>query len=175
MTLLRKADVAVVADVRKMPRSRKNPQFNQETLQQALASFEIVYEHMAALGGLRPMARGSSDYANDFWTNQSFRNYADYALTEPFKAAIEHLLAEGRKRRCAVMCSEAVWWRCHRRIVADYLIAHGETVIHIMGEGRLQRAQLTAGAVIQPDATILYPARDNSRAPQQQASPRMSQ
>ncbi|MGH6888364.1 MAG: DUF488 family protein [Rhizomicrobium sp.] len=167
VTLLRKADVALVADIRKMPRSRKNPQFNKETLHEALASFQIFYEHMAVLGGLRPTAGGSSEHANDLWTNKSFRNYADYALTEPFKAGIGHLLDEGRKQRCTVMCSEAVWWRCHRRIVADYLIANGETVFHIMGEGHLQRAQLTTGAVIQPDASIVYPARKNSSVPEQ--------
>jgi uncharacterized protein (DUF488 family) len=167
VTLLREADVALVADIRKMPRSRNNPQFNKETLPEALAGFQIFYEHMAALGGLRGTAQGSPEHANDLWTNKSFRNYADYALTGPFKAGIDHLRDEGRRRRCAVMCSEAVWWRCHRRIVADYLIANGETVFHIMGEGRLQRAQLTTGAVIQPDATIAYPAPDNSRAPEQ--------
>jgi uncharacterized protein (DUF488 family) len=94
---------------------------------------------------------------NGFWANESFHNYADYALSEPFHAGLAHLLDAGRKRRCAIMCSEAVWWRCHRRIVADYLIAGGETVFHILGHGRLEPARLTPGAVIQPDGTIVYP------------------
>jgi len=135
VALLREADIALVADIRKMPRSRTNPQFNKETIPEALAGFQISYEHMATLGGLRGKTRALSRDANGFWTNKSFRNYADYALTELFQAGLEHLLAEGRKRRCTIMCSEAVWWRCHRRIVADYLIANGETVFHIMGEG----------------------------------------
>ena len=116
-----------------MPRSRANPQFNKDTLPTALAAFDISDEHMAALGGLRGKARTSSQNVNAFWTNESFHNYADYALTAQFKAGLEQLLNEGRKRRCTIMCSESVWWRCHRRIVADSLIASEERVIHIMG------------------------------------------
>jgi uncharacterized protein (DUF488 family) len=155
--LLRGADIALLADIRKMPRSRANPQFDGETLREALADLQIGYEHMAALGGLRGRTRAVPEGVNALWTNRSFRNYADYALTEPFQAGLAHLLAEGRERRCAIMCSEAVWWRCHRRIVADYLIANGRTVFHIMDEGRLEPARLTAGAVVQPDGTIVYP------------------
>lgn len=155
--LLREADIALVADIRKMPRSRTNPQFDQETLPAALEGLQISYEHMAALGGLRGKTRALSRDVNGFWANESFHNYADYALTEPFQAGLEHLLAEGRKRRCTIMCSEAVWWRCHRRIVADYLIANGKTVFHIMGQGRLEPARLTSGAVVQPRGTIAYP------------------
>jgi uncharacterized protein (DUF488 family) len=157
VALLREADVALVADIRKMPRSRANPQFNAETLSAALRDVQIGYEHMAALGGLRGRTREGPHGLNDLWENRSFRNYADYALSQPFRAGLEHLLAEGRARRTAMMCSEAVWWRCHRRIVADYLIAHGETVLHIMGEGRLDPAHLTPGAVIEPDGRVVYP------------------
>lgn len=155
--LLRGADIGLVADIRKMPRSRANPQFNEDALGEALAALQIGYEHIAALGGLRGRTRSVPTTANRLWTNRSFRNYADYALTEPFQAGLAHLIAAGRERRCAAMCSEAVWWRCHRRIVADYLIARGETVFHIMGEGRLEPARLTPGAVVQLDGTILYP------------------
>ena len=95
---------------------------------------------------------------NGFWTNTSFHNYADYALTAEFHEGLERLISEGQGKRSAIMCSEAVWWRCHRRIVSDYLIARGETVFHIMGEGRVERAQLTTGAVIEPDAAVVYPA-----------------
>jgi uncharacterized protein (DUF488 family) len=162
--LLRGAKIDLVADVRTVPRSRANPQFNKDALPDALAAFDISYEHMAALGGLRGKTRTSSQDVNDFWTNESFHNYADYALTAQFHAGLEHLLDEGRKRRCAIMCSEAVWWRCHRRIVADYLIACGEAVFHIMGQGRLQPARLTPGAVIQPGGTVVYPATHRSGA-----------
>jgi uncharacterized protein (DUF488 family) len=160
--LLRAAEIALVADIRTIPRSRANPQFNKDTLPGALADFDIAYEHMAALGGLRGKTRTSPQDVNGFWTNESFHNYADYALTAPFRAGLEHLLDEGHKRRCTVMCSEAVWWRCHRRIVADYLIAGGETVFHIMGVGRLEPARLTPGAVVQSDGTVVYPARSDA-------------
>ena len=95
---------------------------------------------------------------NGFWSNESFHNYADYALSPQFHAGLQHLRNEGRAQRCAMMCSEAVWWRCHRRIVADYLIAAGESVVHIMGEGRLEPARLTEGALVQGDGTVVYPA-----------------
>jgi uncharacterized protein (DUF488 family) len=90
--------------------------------------------------------------------NRNFHNYADHALTGAFQAGLAHLLGEGRERCCAVMCSEAVWWRCHRRIIADYLIAEDRSVFHIMSPGRLDPARLTMGAVIQTDGTIAYPA-----------------
>ncbi len=155
--LLTSAQVRLVADIRTLPRSRANPQFNKETLPGALAAFDICYEHMAALGGLRGKMRNASPSVNGFWTNDSFRNYADYALTGQFRAGLDHLLDEGRKRRCAIMCSEAVWWRCHRRIVADYLIARGQTVLHIMGEDRFEPAHLSSSAVVRPDGTVVYP------------------
>jgi uncharacterized protein (DUF488 family) len=155
--LLREADIALVADIRTIPRSRTNPQFNKDTLPGALAAFEIGYEHVAALGGRRGKTKTAPQSINGLWTNQSFHNYADYALSAPFRAGIETQIGEGHRRRCTVMCSEAVWWRCHRRILADYLIARGETVVHIMGQGRMEPARLTPGAVIQPDGTVLYP------------------
>lgn len=156
--MLTKADVSLVADVRKMPRSRANPQFNSDALADALAAFRISYEHMAALGGLRGKSGHVSADVNAWWTNDSFHNYADYALSEQFQAGLAHLIAEGRQRRCAIMCSEAVWWQCHRRIIADYLIAAGETVFHIMGRDRLEPAHLTPGAVVQSAGRIVYPA-----------------
>jgi uncharacterized protein (DUF488 family) len=155
--LLSRFDVDRVVDIRKVPRSRSNSQFNKETLPEALATFDISYEHAAALGGFRGKAQNLPRDLNGFWTNESFRNYADYALSAQFRAGLEHLLDQGHSRRCAIMCSEAVWWRCHRRIVADYLIASGETVFHIMGEGRLEPAHLAPGAVVQPAGTVIYP------------------
>ncbi len=158
VALLQQAEIELLADVRTIPKSRANPQFNKDTLPEALAPFGIAYEHMAPLGGLRGKARAAPPDLNGFWTNESFHNYADYAMTAPFHEGLARLIEEGRKRRTAIMCSEAVWWRCHRRIVADYLIAGGEPVFHIMGEGRLEPARLTEGAVIQPDGSVVYPA-----------------
>ncbi|MGY3530509.1 uncharacterized protein (DUF488 family) [Bradyrhizobium sp. USDA 4452] len=97
---------------------------------------------------------------NGFWSNESFHNYADYALSAQFHAALQQLRDEGHRQRCAIMCSEAVWWRCHRRIVADYLIASRETVVHIMGKGRLEPARLAESAVIQSDRTVVYPGTE---------------
>jgi uncharacterized protein (DUF488 family) len=158
VALLNGADLGLVADIRRIPRSRANPQFNQDTLSDRLAARDLAYEYMAALGGLRGKTRTLSHDVNGFWTNESFHNYADYALSERFLAGLEHLIEAGRKRRCTIMCSEAVWWRCHRRIVADHLIARGETVFHIMGQGRLEPACLTPGAVIQLSGTVVYPS-----------------
>jgi uncharacterized protein (DUF488 family) len=93
-----------------------------------------TWQHSTVFAGRR---KTSPQDVNGFWTNESFHNYADYALSAQFHAGLKLLLDEGRKRRCAIMCSEAVWWRCHRRIVTDYLIACGEAVFHIMGQGRL--------------------------------------
>lgn len=156
--LLSGADIGLVADVRTVPKSRANPQFNKDTLPEALSAFGVSYEHLAALGGLRGKTRSLSPEVNGFWENESFHNYADYALSAEFHAGLERLRDEGRRRRSALMCSEAVWWRCHRRIIADHLIAGGEAVFHIMGEGRLVRARLTPGAVIRPGGVVVYPA-----------------
>lgn len=160
--LLRGPRVERVVDIRKIPRSRSNPQFNEDTLAATLAACGIAYEHLAALGGLRGKAAGLAPDVNGFWTNESFHNYADYALSAQFRAGLERLLDEGRDRRCAIMCSEAVWWRCHRRIVADYLIAHGQAVFHIMAKNRLEPARLTPGAAVQADGTVVYPATARS-------------
>jgi len=161
--LLRAAEVTLLADIRTVPRSRTNPQFNTDVLPESLAGFGISYRHMAPLGGLRRKAPGVPEDLNGFWTNDSFHNFADYALSENFRVGFGQLLDEGRKQRCAIMCSEAVWWRCHRRIVADYLIAHHESVSHIMAHGRLEPARLTPGAVIRPDGTLIYPRAEDRR------------
>lgn len=155
--LLRRAEISLVADIRKLPGSRTFPQFDAERLERDLAQAQIGYEHFAALGGRRGKVADAPPSPNGLWTNKSFRNYADYALTAPFEAGLQRLLQAGHERRCALMCAEAVWWRCHRRIVADYLLARGETVLHIMGEGRLEPARLTTGAAVRPDGAILYP------------------
>ena len=96
---------------------------------------------------------------NSYWRVRSFRNYADYALTEPFASGLARLREQGsREFQCTIMCAEAVWWRCHRRIITDYLLAAGEQVIHILGTSQVQEAQLTPGAVLRDDGTVVYPA-----------------
>lgn len=146
-----------VVDVRTVPRSRANPQFNEDTLPIDLEAVGLSYERIAALGGLRGKSKSLPPDVNGFWTNDSFHNYADYALTDAFREGLAHLIDVGRERRCAIMCSEAVWWRCHRRIVADHLLARGETVFHVMGKGRLDAATLTPGAVVRDDGSVVYP------------------
>jgi uncharacterized protein (DUF488 family) len=140
-----------------MPRSRTNPQFNADALPQALAAAGIGYEHIAALGGLRSRRRECDPQVNAFWTNASFHNYADYSMSDAFGAGLAHLRELGRKTPCAVMCAEAVWWRCHRRIIADYLIAAGEDVRHIMADGKVNAARITEAAQRQGGA-LVYPA-----------------
>lgn len=160
--MLGAARVDLLVDVRSFPRSRTNPAFNVERLPDDLEAVQIGYRHCPALGGRRPRQAGIDENLNAFWRVQSFHNYADYALGEEFAAAFDELLRLGRDRRLSLMCSEAVWWRCHRRIVADYLIASGEAVFHIMGEGRLEPARLTPGAIVRADGKVVYPAAQPS-------------
>ena len=163
--MLRGDQVALVVDVRTVPRSRKNPQFNKDSLPGSLEDFQIGYEHIAELGGLRGRQRGATPSPNTFWTNDSFRNYADYAQTAPFRAGLDRLRELGRERRCAIMCAEALWWRCHRRIIADYLIDGGESVFHILGPGKVEPAHLSAAAARQEDGALVYPAGDAAQEP----------
>jgi uncharacterized protein (DUF488 family) len=144
--------------VRTVPRSRFNPQFNTDALPAPLANAGIGYRHVASLGGLRHPPKGAPQSRNTAWRSVPFRNYADYALTPPFRAGLDELLALSRDHIPAIMCAEAVWWRCHRRIVTDYLLNAGVEVRHIMDRGKIDPARLTPGAEPQPDGTILYPA-----------------
>jgi uncharacterized protein (DUF488 family) len=158
IALLKGVGVEILVDIRTIARSRTNPQFNQDSLPAALADAYIVYRHAAALGGLRGRSHTHAPSANDLWRNRGFRNYADYAMTPAFRAGLDELEALARDRTCAIMCAEAVWWRCHRRIVADYLIADGIAVEHILGADKIEPARLTPGARVQPDRTIRYQA-----------------
>lgn len=156
--MLRAAEVSLLVDVRTLPRSHANPVFNIDTLPADLAKAQIGYEHYPALGGLRAKQRGIDEQTNGFWHERSFHNYADYALTGAFAAALQQLIAAGRKQRLAIMCSEAVWWRCHRRIITDYLLANGHAVDHLMSPGRTEHATMTPGAISSPDGKLTYPA-----------------
>ena len=157
VALLRHAGVGLVVDVRTVPRSRTNPQYNRESLPESLAGFQIGYEHIAALGGLRGHKGDMPDAVNGFWQNRSFHNYADYAMSGEFRDGLARLREIGHATPCAIMCAEAVWWQCHRRIIADYLLAAGEIVFHILAGNRIEPAQMTEGAKAAPHGSLVYP------------------
>ncbi len=155
--LLMPQSIKLVVDVRTVPRSRTNAQYNSIQLAEVLSGFQIDYQHIPALGGLRGRRVDVPREVNAFWRNQSFHNYADYALSPEFRSGLAELRELGHATTCVTMCAEAVWWRCHRRIIADHLIASGETVFHILGSNSVDRAYLTEGARI--GATVLFHIR----------------
>lgn len=155
--LLKAGRVELVVDIRSTPRSRTNPQFNLDTLPEALAVWQIGHVRIAELGGRRPKSKAVPPTVNAFWTNQSFHNYADYALSDEFGAGMSCLAEVSHERRCAIMCSEAVWWRCHRRFVADYLLHEGRNVFHLMGVAKVDVAMINAAARAD-GASLNYPA-----------------
>jgi uncharacterized protein (DUF488 family) len=160
VALLREVDVTLLVDVRSIPRSRTTPQFNGDTLPGALAEMGIGYRHLRVLGGRRHHRKGTPPSLNTYWRVMAFRNYADYAETDEFRAGLRVLRELARDDRCAIMCAEAVWWRCHRRIITDYLLAAGTLVDHIMGPGQAVAATLTPGAIITAEGTLRYPATE---------------
>ncbi|HEY8290492.1 MAG TPA: DUF488 domain-containing protein [Acetobacteraceae bacterium] len=157
ISLLREAGADLVVDVRTVPRSHTNPQFNADSLPDRLAAASIGYRHLDQLGGLRHRRKDAGPSPNGFWENASFRNYADYALTAEFREGLAALSSLAERHTCAIMCAEAVWWRCHRRIIADYLIAAGEPVLHILGPGHIEPATMTPAARRRPDGGLVYP------------------
>jgi uncharacterized protein (DUF488 family) len=163
--LLREASVRLVVDVRTIPRSRRVPQFNVDALPMVLTQFGIEYERLAALGGLRGRSQEVPADTNALWENESFHNYADYAFTDQFRSGLAQLRELGHARTCACMCAEAVWWRCHRRIIADYLLVAGETVFHILGSGRIDPARLTPGARLCRRGILTYPPGHDQDTP----------
>ncbi len=162
LTLLQQVCVNLLVDVRSIPRSRTNPQFNSDALRKTLAGVGISYRHLPALGGLRHRKKGAAPSLNSFWQVAAFRNYADYAATETFRTGLDELRTLSCDNRCAIMCAEAVWWRCHRRIIADYLLAQGVPVMHIMGRNKIDAAKLTPGARVLPNGMLVYPAAENA-------------
>jgi uncharacterized protein (DUF488 family) len=159
IAMLEEAGVSLLADVRRFPASRRHPQFNAVALRESLPARGIAYRHFEALGGRRDPR---PDSPNTLWREAGFRGYADYAATAPFRTALDELEALARAQPCAVMCAEALWWQCHRRIVADYLIADGFEVRHILDADKIEPAQLTPGAHIAGGA-IAYPATRDPR------------
>jgi uncharacterized protein (DUF488 family) len=158
VALLQEVGVEVLVDVRSVPRSRTNPQFNADVLPATLNTAHIGYRYIAALGGRRHSARGGAPSPNTYWRNASFRAYADYAATEPFRAGLRELRDLAGEHRCAIMCAEAVWWRCHRRIIADYLLVEGIAVAHILGRNHAAPATPTPGVCDIGGGTLVYPA-----------------
>ena len=154
--LLRQVAVDLLIDVRAFPRSRTNPQFNSDVLPQALVAVGLGYRHLPTLGGRRRRASAGAPSVNSLWRNSSFRNYADYSATDEFRVGFAELLALSGRHCCAIMCAEALWWQCHRRIITDYLLVEGLAVTHIMGNHNLVRATLTPGAQRAPDGAMVY-------------------
>lgn len=151
--LLRAHQIGHLVDVRTVPRSRYNPQFNTETLAQSLRDAGLTYRHLPGLGGLR---KPRKDSINAGWHNDNFRGYADYMQTEEFHKALEELLAYCRDRTTAIMCAEAVPWRCHRSLIADTLVLHGWAIRHIMTEAKADLHKLTSFAHVE-NGTLTYP------------------
>jgi uncharacterized protein (DUF488 family) len=150
--------VEQIVDIRSIRRSRANPQFNEASVGRALARRGVGYRVNAALGGRRGKPKRPPRLPNDAWTNAAFRNYADYAASTDFRAGLAELLRTARRTPTAIMCAEAVWWRCHRRIVADHLIARGIEVHHIMSPTSAPEATLTPFAKI-VRGRVHYPKR----------------
>jgi uncharacterized protein (DUF488 family) len=155
VALLAACDIAQVADIRTVPRSRRQPQFDTDALARSLPERGVAYVHLPRLGGWR---HANADSPNDAWRNLSFRGYADYAMGEEFADGLAQLRRLAAERRTAMMCSEALWWRCHRRLVADRLLVAGDTVCHIGSGGRVSEHQLTPFATVEPDGLIIYAA-----------------
>lgn len=158
LAVLRAHDIERLADVRTVPRSRRNPQFNAEALALSLRAVGLEYVPLRELGGLR-MPRPDSPNAG--WRNDSFRGYADYMQTPEFARGLERLLELGRERRTAIMCAEAVPWHCHRSLVADALAVRGVPVVEILGETEQREHTLTPFARVQ-GTTITYPPAQTS-------------
>jgi uncharacterized protein (DUF488 family) len=156
--MLREAGVALLVDVRSFPRSRANPTFNIDRLPADLGQVQIDYLHLPDLGGRRRKQPDIDEHLNAMWRVPSFHNYADYALGDKFARALDAVIGLGRARRLSLMCSEAVWWRCHRRIIADYLLLGGHDVDHLMAPGRIEHAAPTPGAYRTAEGKVVYPA-----------------
>ena len=149
---LRSFEIKLLADVRSFPGSRRYPQFNKESLQASLENAGVRYEHFRELGGRR---RAQPDSLNLAWRNESFRGYADYMETGEFRDGVARLLDLAGKQRVAIMCSEAVWWRCHRSMISDYLKVKGIEVMHIMSEGKAEPHPYTSAARV-ADGELSY-------------------
>ena len=154
LDLLRQNRIELLVDVRTIPKSRRVPHFNRQNLEAVLPVHPIDYLHLPMLGGLRKSTDPNSP--NRGWRNMSFRGYADYMQTEPFEKGLGFLLSEGAERQAAVMCAEAVPWRCHRSLISDALSARGVTVCHLLSLTERREHQLTPFAKVE-GFRIVYP------------------
>ncbi|HEY2866487.1 MAG TPA: DUF488 domain-containing protein [Pyrinomonadaceae bacterium] len=152
IALLKESEIKAVADVRSLPGSRKFPQFNAENLAESLPAAGIEYIPFKQLGGRRKVRK---DSPHTVWRHPAFRGYADYMDTEDFQKGIDELLEIASRKQVAIMCSEAVWWRCHRSMIADYLKSIGVVVIHIMSHGKTEVHPYTSAAKI-VDGRLVY-------------------
>jgi len=154
LALLEGPGIQQLCDVRAVPRSRRHPQFSANSLALSLPDRGIAYRHLARLGGWR---HARADSPNTAWRNAAFRGYADYALSDEFADVLRELCDLAIDRPTAIMCAEALWWRCHRRLIADRLLAAGWEVCHIDSHGRSSRHELPDFAVVRPDGSVIYP------------------
>ena len=155
--LLREHGIERLVDVRRHPVSRRHPHFTKDVLARSLSECGFVYRHAPELGGRR---KALAESPNSGWRDAGFRGYADYQQTPPFASAFEELVAEASAAPTAIMCAEAVPWRCHRQIIADALVARGIAVRHVLGPRQLREHTLNPRARQQADGTLVYPATD---------------
>lgn len=151
--ILKHFSIEILVDVRTLPGSTKYSHFNKENLIKSLKKNKIDYIHIKELGGLRKNDKINKDI-NTYWQNKSFKNYADYAMSIEFKTGLNKLIELGDKSICAIMCAEVLWWRCHRRIITDYLIANKKKVVHIFNIKNTQDASINENAVLKKDVLI---------------------
>ena len=147
--------IRTVADIRSLPGSKKFPHFDRENMEKSLFDLGLKYIWLPKLGGLR-RARKGVESPNIGLTNPGFRAYADYMATLEFREGVEELLTVASEGATTIMCSEALFWRCHRRLLSDYLVGHGAGVSHILGINNLTTHKMTQGAVITPEGHVLY-------------------
>jgi uncharacterized protein (DUF488 family) len=157
LSLLREFKISTLVDIRRFPGSRKFPHFNRQSLEATLPASGIEYLWLEDLGGRRS-GPDASKSLNPGLKSPGFRHYADYMQTEQFCLAVKSLLSVAAAKPTAVMCAEKLFWKCHRRVLSDYLVAQSVHVGHIIDSGRLQSHTLTTGAVITPDLNVIYPS-----------------
>ena len=162
LPLLTGHGIQFLVDVRRFPSSRRYPHFGKEALERSLEEHQIGYMHFPELGGKR-LPR--PDSPNSAWQNQQFRGYADYMESPEFQRAIEHLVNFAKRERTAIMCAEALWWQCHRGLVADYLKANGATVLHILSATKTEAHPYTKPARI-IDGKLSYAPAEQPLDPQ---------
>lgn len=151
-------EVETLVDIRHFTRSRANPQFNATSLRRKLPRAGLAYVELPSLGGRRGKAKGVDPDRNAGWTHPAFKNYADYAETPEFAGGLDELLVRAARETCAIMCAEAVWWRCHRRIVTDYALTRRVPVFHIFAPTKAERAKRTPFAKLDRSThTLCYP------------------